>query len=197
MKSNEYRFVTHWHIRAPREEVFAILTDSKSLTRWWPAVYRAVDQLAPPTEPNGVGKRLGLHTQGWLPYRLHWELLVTAHESPSRLAFAATGDFVGRGEWTLAENTGVTVVKYEWTIRADKALLKRLSLLFKPIFAMNHRWAMARGRESLELEIRRRRGEAVGSPPAAVSAWWSGFVVVTVLGACTAAALAIWRWGIP
>ncbi|MEO8745789.1 MAG: hypothetical protein ABI334_01555 [Candidatus Dormiibacterota bacterium] len=29
--------------------------------------------------------------------------------------------------------------------------------IFRPIFAANHRWAMARGEESLDLELRRRR----------------------------------------
>ena len=74
MALNEYRFVTHWRLEAPREEVFAVLSDSKSLTRWWPSVYRRVHEITPPHGPGGVGKRALLHTQGWLPYRLRWEL---------------------------------------------------------------------------------------------------------------------------
>jgi uncharacterized protein YndB with AHSA1/START domain len=186
MAFNDYHFVTRWRVRAPREEIFAVLTDSKSLTRWWPSVYRAVDQIAPPTEPDGVGKRLGLHTQGWLPYRLHWELLVVEHESPSRLGFEARGDFVGKGTWTLVPETDGTSVEYEWTVRAEKPLLRRLSLLLKPVFTMNHRWAMARGLQSLEVELQRRRGGAVGSPPGPVSAFWSGLVIVGLLGAFAA-----------
>ena len=44
--SSAYRFVTRWRIKASREEDFDVLTDSKSLSRWWPSVYRRVDQLA-------------------------------------------------------------------------------------------------------------------------------------------------------
>ena len=51
---------------------------------------------------------------------------------------------------------------YDWTVLAEKGVLKRLSLVMKPIFGANHRWAMARGEESLRLEIARRR--AAGDP---------------------------------
>ena len=68
MALNEYRFVTRWRVEAPREEIFAVLTDSESLTRWWPSVYRSVQPIGPPPGPDGVGKRLLLDTQGWLPY---------------------------------------------------------------------------------------------------------------------------------
>jgi hypothetical protein len=53
----------------------------------------------------------------------------------------------------------------DWDIRADKPLLRYLSFLFKPIFSANHRWAMARGEESLRLELgRRRRSEHQPGP---------------------------------
>jgi hypothetical protein len=41
-------------------------------------------------------------------------------------------------------------------VRADKPLLRYGSWFFKPIFAANHRWAMARGEESLKRELERR-----------------------------------------
>ena len=43
-----------------------------------------------------------------------------------------------------------------WRIRAEKGVLRRFSFVMKPLFAANHRWAMARGEESLRLEIARR-----------------------------------------
>ncbi len=59
-------------------------------------------------------------------------------------------------------------ITYDWKIRADKPLLRRLSFLLKPVFAANHRWAMAKGEESLRLELRRRRGsDSVPPPPPA------------------------------
>jgi hypothetical protein len=59
------------------------------------------------------------------------------------------------------------VITYDWRVSAAKPLLRRLSWLMKPAFAANHRWAMARGQESLALELRRRRhpGDARSVPP--------------------------------
>ena len=188
MVLNQYHFVTRWRVKALREEVFAVLTDSESLTRWWPSVYRSVQPIASPTGPGGVGKRLRLDTQGWLPYRLRWELRVVEHQPPSRLALEATGDFVGSGVWTLAQDGSTTEVKYVWAIRAQKPLLRHLSFLLKPVFALNHRWAMARGFESLELELERRRGKLAAPPRGPVSALWSSLVL---MGVFVALALAL------
>ena len=192
-RANEYRFVTRWRVAGPREEVFAVLTDAESLSRWWPSVYRSVRPIAPPTGPDGVGKRLLLDTQGWLPYRLRWELRVVEYEPPSRLALEASGDFVGSGVWTLAQDGDATEVKYEWAIRAHKPLFRYLSFLLKPVFALNHRWAMARGLESLELELERRRGKLAAAPRGPVSALWSGLVVIGVFVALAAALFAALR----
>ena len=178
---NEYHFVTHWRVKAPREEVFEVLTDSESLTRWWPSVYRRVQPTGPPPGPDGVGKRLLLDTQGWLPYRLRWELRVVEHDRPSRLALDASGDFVGSGVWTLAQDGDATELQYEWVIRAHKPLLRYLSFLLKPVFALNHRWAMARGLESLELELEHRRGKRAAAPRGPVSVLWAGSVLMSVL----------------
>ncbi len=69
----------------------------------------------------------------------------------------ARGDFVGTGVWTFAGGDEGTDIEFDWRLRAEKPLLRRLSFLLKPVFAANHRWAMARGEQSLRLELRRRR----------------------------------------
>jgi hypothetical protein len=46
-------------------------------------------------------------------------------------------------------------IAYDWRIRAEKPLLRYLSFLFKPVFSANHRWATARGEESLKAELAR------------------------------------------
>lgn len=66
------------------------------------------------------------------------------------------GDLVGTGVWTLTQDGPDADVVYEWRVRADKPLLRYGSWFFKPIFAANHRWAMARGEESLKRELERR-----------------------------------------
>jgi hypothetical protein len=167
MASNEYHYITIWTVQASPEEVSAILGDAPGLARWWPSVYLAVRQ----TEPGdavGLGKRVELWTKGWLPYTLRWTFRVTESDPPHGFRIDAEGDFVGRGIWTLRQvdspnqDGAVTEVTYDWLIVAEKGILKRLSVVMKPVFGANHRWAMARGEQSLRLELARRR--AAGDP---------------------------------
>lgn len=169
LSHNDYEFVTRWRVSGPLDDVFDVLADSARLAEWWPAVYLDVRTLAP-GDARGVGRVLALHTKGCLPYTLRWRLTVTGVERPHRLALRAEGDFVGVGTWTLAGDERQVDVRFDWTIRADKPLLRRLSWLLAPLFAANHSWAMARGLESLRLELRRRRAtsdaERRAVPPA-------------------------------
>jgi hypothetical protein len=54
----------------------------------------------------------------------------------------------------------MTTVTYDWLVIAEKGILKNLSVIMKPIFKANHHWAMARGEESLKLELARRHAAA-------------------------------------
>ncbi len=155
MAGADYHFVTHWRVKGSREEVFTIIDNAPDLVRWWPSVYLEVQELEP-GDARGIGKVVALYTKGWLPYTLRWQFRVTEKVFPERMALEAFGDLRGRGRWTFIQDGPWVRVTYDWDIRADKPLLRYLSFLLKPIFAANHRWAMARGEESLRLELARR-----------------------------------------
>jgi hypothetical protein len=167
---SDYHFVTHWRVEATRQEVFDVLGDAAGLARWWPSVYLDV-RVVDPGDDRGVGRVVELYTKGWLPYTLRWRFRVTESDPPRGFALAAEGDFVGRGVWTFEQAGRHVDVTYDWRIRADKPLLRRLAFLMRPLFEANHRWAMARGEESLVLELARRRAAtaeeraAVPAPP--------------------------------
>jgi hypothetical protein len=158
MASHDYRFTTVWRVRGTREEVSDVLGDPVSLPRWWPAVYLDVREITPGGK-GGVGRTCDLWTRGWLPYTLRWRLRVVESRRPAGFSIEASGDFVGSGVWTLEQDGNFVNITYDWRIRAEKPLLRYLSVLLKPLFAANHRWAMARGEESLERELARRRAE--------------------------------------
>ena len=164
MASNFYHFITNWRVQSTAEEVFEILGNAEDLARWWPSVYLEVNVLNS-GDKNGVGKIVDLYTKGWLPYTLRWQFRVTEVKKPFGFSLAAWGDFVGRGIWQFHQDGDWVNVTYDWQIRADKPLLNALSWLFKPIFSANHRWAMAKGEESLKLEINRRRGVGAKNHP--------------------------------
>ena len=77
-------------------------------------------------------------------------------------------DFYGEGSDVIMD--------YHWNVRADKPLLRYLSFLFRPVFAANHNWSMARGLESLKLELMRRHArseeERAAVPPPPGPTFW-------------------------
>jgi hypothetical protein len=156
MSSSDYEFVTVWRVPGTIAEVRAVLSDGRTLPRWWPSVYLEV---VPRKEgaDDGVGSVTDLHTTGWLPYTLRWTLTITEPFTDRGFALAAVGDLNGEGRWTFEQDGPEVVITYDWRVSAGKPLLRRLSWLLRPAFAANHRWAMARGEESLKLELRRQR----------------------------------------
>jgi hypothetical protein len=160
MGSADYEFLTVWRVAGTPEDVAAVLGDARLLPRWWPSVYLAVEPAGGTLEgspASGVPRPVHLHTKGWLPYTLRWTLTVTEPVTNRGFALTAAGDLTGTGRWTFEQDGPETVITYDWRVSAAKPLLRRLSWLLKPAFAANHRWAMARGQESLALELRRRR----------------------------------------
>jgi hypothetical protein len=187
-RRNEYAFLTTWLVPGTPDEITAILADVAALPRWWPAVYLSASVLESGDE-RGIGRVVELHTKGWLPYTLSWRFAVTESDPPRGFAIRASGDFHGRGIWTLTPEADevrgaavgtdagngpgttsapMTRVVYDWRISVEKPLLKRLSFLLKPVFAANHSWAMQRGAESLRLELARRRAAGVPALLAAI-----------------------------
>lgn len=154
MASNAYHFITQWRVEGTVKEVADVLSDAADLVRWWPAVYLRVKVLEPGDE-YGLGKVVDLYTKGWLPYTLRWSFRVTEVREDG-FTLVAWGDFVGRGIWTFEQDGPWVNVIYDWKIDAEKPLLRYFSLIMKPIFSANHRWAMAKGEESLKLELLRR-----------------------------------------
>ncbi len=171
---NDYQFTTEWRVTGTVDEVRAILgdTDAQAVTRWWPSVYLGIEERAPGGD-GGLGRVLDVFTKGWLPYTLRWTLTVTEPLTDGGYALEASGDFVGTGRWTFRQDGPEVQIIYDWRIHAAKPLLRRLSWLLKPAFAANHHWAMRKGEQSLQLELRRRRApdeaarQAVPPPPPA------------------------------
>lgn len=154
MPASSYSFVTHWRVRGTCEEVADLFEATAELSRWWPAVYLDV-QIRKPGGPHALGQEVSLFTKGWLPYTLRWDFTVVEQRYPHGSVLEARGDFVGRGEWVFAQDGEMVDITYYWDIRAEKPLLRALTPILRPVFAANHRWAMAQGLRSLELELRR------------------------------------------
>lgn len=141
-----YSFVDEWFVPASLEDVYALLSCPREYPSWWGDAFLAADGDPGPAAP---GKRARLLTRGWLPYRLRWELVCVAADAPHRLASHIHGDFEGEGIWTIDAVDGGAAVRLEWNVEVRKPLIRHLTWLLRPVFAWNHRWAMARGRERI------------------------------------------------
>jgi len=170
MSDSAYHFVDRWRVEGDVKEVQEILEDALSLPRWWGSVYFDVKEIEPGGE-GGVGKLIGLHAGGWLPYTLRINFRTTETNYPHGFTMEATGDLEGIGIWTFEQDGPFVTVVYDWTIKANKPIIEKLSFLLRPIFRSNHNWTMKRGEESLKLELLRRRTESeveknsIPSPP--------------------------------
>ncbi|GAB4456906.1 MAG: hypothetical protein OHK0029_15670 [Armatimonadaceae bacterium] len=195
---SEYHFLTHWFAPgATLEEVFALLADVESLPHWWAAVYLAVTPVLDTTgdegeDTTGIGREFDLQTRGWLPYTLRWRMTVREVHPPWGATIGAAGDFNGRGIWSfLPAEDGVDIL-FDWKLTAEKPLLKVLSPLLKPLFALNHQWAMAQGQISLLHELERRRTPQPAAdtvPPPPVAPTWQPWAAI---GAAAGVAAVLW-----
>ncbi|HJZ79808.1 MAG TPA: hypothetical protein VKD91_05665 [Pyrinomonadaceae bacterium] len=159
MPTSAYHFVDRWRVAGDVKEVADILEDALALPRWWGSVYFDVREIEPGGE-RGIGKVIALHAGGWLPYTLRISFRTITSQYPNGFTMDATGDLEGRGIWTFEQDGSFVNVTYDWTIRANKPIIEKLSFLLKPIFRSNHNWTMRRGEESLKLELRRRRAQS-------------------------------------
>jgi len=166
--SNEYYFTSEWRVKGNVKEVADVLNDLLALVDWWPSVYLEIKELSP-GDKDGIGRRVELVTKGWLPYTIKWQFSVTESRYPYGSTIHAYGDFDGVGNWFFKQDGDLVVMTYDWRIKAEKPLFRTFSFMLKPIFSANHRWAMARGEESLRLELARRHAassaEATKIPP--------------------------------
>ena len=162
MRDTGFTLRTRWRLAATIAEVAEVLADPERLPDWWSAVYLSVVVVAP-GDGAGIGRTVAFHTRGWLPYTLRWRGTVVAADPPHGWTIEAEGDLAGRGVWRLAQEGALAVVDYDWRVRVEKPGLKLLTPLLRPVYAANHRWAMARGREGIERELVRRRSPGTGA----------------------------------
>jgi hypothetical protein len=156
MAAHAFHIVTSWRIAAGMDEVAAILTDAAAVPGWWPEVYLAARIIAP-GDARSIGRKVAFLSKGKLPYHIRWTAELLSADLPHRWEIAATGDLAGRGVWTLRQVGDVTMAEYDWRVNADRPLFRILAPVLRPVFAWNHRWAMAKGEAALQHEVIRRR----------------------------------------
>ncbi len=156
-----YEIESRWRVPGEIGDVYATLTDSEALPRWWPEAYSTVRVVAKGDE-QGVGRITDITTRGVLPYEVVWRVTITETRPPKLIRLAASGDVIGRGEWRLRPDGGDVLLTYLWRVRVARAWMQRFEFLLRPIFVANHKWVMRRGELGLRAELARRDRSPIG-----------------------------------
>lgn len=147
-----YRFVTHWRVDGRCEEVADILEDVDEIPKWWRSVYRSA-RVIERGGAHGLGRIVEVTTKGFLPYSLRWTYRVTQVDYPHTSTLLASGDLDGEGHWTFVQDGGHVDITYDWAVRANHPLIRRLHKLLAPLFAANHQWTMNDGLRGLRKQL--------------------------------------------
>jgi uncharacterized protein YndB with AHSA1/START domain len=151
--ASEYVFIDEWDVDAPVEAVFDALADARTYPTWWTPVYQQVDADGPPA----VGAVSRQRFKGRLPYVLKMNSEIARLERPREFEIRVGGDLTGRGVWTLEQRGDRVHVRFDWRVNADRALLRILTPVLRPVFRWNHAYAIGRAMKGLEPYA---RGEA-------------------------------------
>jgi hypothetical protein len=161
---NEYHFVNTWRLRGDIETIAQIISDPKGYQHWWPCAWLDYEGVQHGGEQE-IGGVFRYRVKGWMPYTLNLTFTVRDVQRPHGFTVEAAGDLKGTGTWTLVQDGPVAVVTYAWRVQAERAFIRSLSGVLKPLFRSNHFWVMRNGARSLALELARRRA----STPAELS----------------------------
>ena len=189
-RMTQYAFATTWDLEAPIDRVWSALADYERWHEWFPALRRVA--VVEAGRADGTGAAADVTVRGaLLPYDLTFRMHATRVEPPRLLELAAVGDLEGSGRWTLAEEEGVTTVRFEWRGAATKAWMNAIAPAARPLFGWNHDAVMrTAGRglaRSLGVPLRANESGPVEPDRAAAA------VAVLTLAALAGAAIALGR----
>jgi uncharacterized protein YndB with AHSA1/START domain len=149
--ASEYLFVDEWDVNAPQERVFDALADARTYPDWWTPIYKEVRGDGPPE----VGRTTTQRFSAKLPYTLETQSTIVAMDRPGSFEVDVVGDLRGHGKWTLTPRDGKVHVRFDWRVFADRALLRYLTPVLRPLFRWNHNEAIKAAMKNLEQYARR------------------------------------------
>ncbi|HEU0203057.1 MAG TPA: SRPBCC family protein [Burkholderiaceae bacterium] len=142
-----FELVSHWHLAAPVDAVWAALKATEQWPASWPYV-RSVREVARGDE-EGVGAVRHLAWGSRLPYGLAFEVEVVEMQRPRLLRGRARGQLNGMGTWELTPDGATTRVRYLWCVDLSPRWMRLVAPLAAPVFRWNHKGVMRVGAEGL------------------------------------------------
>ncbi|MDP5225934.1 MULTISPECIES: SRPBCC family protein [Arthrobacter] len=152
-----YDLRSEWHLPAPVEDVWAVITDLSlpvGPLPWWPGC-RLTAPLASGSPPSLRTTTARLEFRSGLGYRLRVDIQPRHLLAPHLLDADAGGDLLGTGRLRLSPADGgrATVLRIEWRVRPVLPWMIRLSPVLAPLFAAAHGRVMKRGELGLAARL--------------------------------------------
>lgn len=135
--------VSHWHIAAPVERVWAALADIDTWPRWWPGV-RAVRTLVP-AGADGLGGRRLVRWATRLRGDIEIELEAVELLRHERIRGRCSGALRGEGLWLLHAEGTCTALTCVWRLELGGPWMRWLA----PLLRWNHEVLMRAGGDGL------------------------------------------------
>jgi Polyketide cyclase / dehydrase and lipid transport len=138
---NYYRFRSTWRLPASPADVYRALESVDHYPHWWPEIrtIRQIDDI--------TGEVV---CRAMLPYELRFVIRQVRRDPEGRVLEASmVGDLEGRSVWTITGSDRGSVAVFDEEVVANKSLLRRLALIGRPVFRLNHALMMRHGQRGL------------------------------------------------
>jgi uncharacterized protein YndB with AHSA1/START domain len=147
--AQRYVFSTVWHIDAPAQVVSEALIREADWTTWWQGLEQANVQ----NHRLGEGSVVATTWRSQAGYRLHFTLTITTFRPGDYIAFTATGDLEGDGDFILEPDGDATTITIDWRVHTTKVWMNVLAPLLRPLFSRNHNLLMRAGEKGLKAYV--------------------------------------------
>jgi hypothetical protein len=139
--STTYRFDNLWHLRAPRERVYAALVDVECYARWWPQI-REIQRI------DADSGRVRIRSL--LPYTLDLVLVrAVQDEVHGILRVDVAGDLRGWCAWNFSAEGAGTRAHFSQEVEVTAVRLQRVPFAVRPLLRGNHAHMMRSGEYGL------------------------------------------------
>jgi uncharacterized protein YndB with AHSA1/START domain len=143
----QFQLVSHWHLDAPIDRVWAALKAPEEWPRWWRYV-RSVNERVP-GDADGLGAVRHIAWSSRLPYGVAFDVEVVEMQAPRLMRGRARGELDGMGTWELTPEGDTTRVRYLWCVDLTTRWMRLSAPLAAPVFRWNHNGVMRAGAEGL------------------------------------------------
>ena len=142
-----YHFESNWELKAPVNEVFNVIKNSKQWPDWWKSITKVEEKESGGNDSLGNVRNYTIKSP--IGYKLRFDLLLTDIILDSLIGGDASGDLIGRGSWLFTEKNNICYITCLWDVKTTKGWMNTFRFILAPILKWNHKLVMKKGAKGL------------------------------------------------